>query len=143
MKEESIPVYKHGYVSPTCPVKHPLGAGAREFRQWRWNNSPAFERGRKVGFLDRWGRNFEAFEYLYGSNDWLATIDEYIVLEVCPRTPYELEYSEEMARGDHRSMVEDAIEDGLPVPDEVLADYPDLDFNRKEIRNEENKPEKT
>ena len=125
MKVESIPVYKHGYVSPTCPVKHPLGAGAREFRQWRWNNSPAFERGRKVGF--------EAFEYLYGSNDWLATIDEYIVLEVCPRTPYELEYSEEVARCSHRFTVEDAIEDGLPVPDEVLADYPDLDFNRKEI----------
>jgi hypothetical protein len=56
----------------------------------------------------------------------LQTLDEYIKDSVKPKTPYTLGYSKDVAIEDHRAYVEQAIEDGLSIPPEVLEDYPDL-----------------
>lgn len=51
---------------------------------------------------------------------WLMTREEYIQVNVHPRTAYSMGYSKEVAIGDHQAYVEHALEEGYTVPQIVL-----------------------
>lgn len=67
---------------------------------------------------------------IYSPNYHFMTKEEYLKTHVRPKTPYSAGYSYKVALEDHEIFVEEALKMNMIVPEEVLADYPDLKIGK-------------